>query len=83
MLVGKEVPGGEIFIAEPTKPRGFPDIQGISLVPRSLQVSVNSYVPRKKFKGQLVLHPLPTWYPQEHTKVTLTSRDSQYESGGD
>lgn len=57
MLMGKEVPGGEIFIAEPTKPRVFPDIQGISLVPRSLQVSVNSYVPGKKFKGYLVLHP--------------------------
>lgn len=34
----------------------FPGLQSIYFVPRSLQVSVNLYVPGKKFKG-LVLYP--------------------------
>lgn len=34
----------------------FSGLQSISFVPRSLQVSVNLYVPGKKFKGLLVLY---------------------------
>lgn len=46
---------GNYLLVNPKQLRVFPGLQSISFVTRSLQVSVNLYVPRKKFEGFLVL----------------------------
>lgn len=55
--MSRKATGGYLFIDEPKKLSVFPGLQSISLVPKSLQISVNLYVPGKKFKGLLVLYP--------------------------
>lgn len=60
----------------------FPGLQSIYFVPRSLQVSVNLYVPGKNSRDFL-------YYTQtmqltlEHMKVALAPRGSQCDSGVD